>query len=675
MNEQDSMVEVFIFESQQLLETLEDTLLQGEKENCLNDEQVNEIFRVMHTIKGSASMMSFDSLAHLAHVVEDLFSQIREKKVRSGDWGSIFEIVLEAADLLKSDVASIQIGKEPTSKARSLEEKIQDYMELVSHRKPSPVSDTEPAEAPETEDGAEYYDFGEAVAFYKVKISFTPDCQMENMRAFGVVNALTPYCRRKVLIPADLMNNSASDEIAKNGFTMYIQSAENPDTLKKIIDETMFLNTSSIIHLSEDSDDLPESMRPKPEPAGGDANAVQQAQPTAEVIAKQNFISVNVNKLDKLMDLVGEIVSSESMVTKNPEIAALNIEGFENSAKQLQKLITELQEIVMSTRMIPMSNSFHKMNRIVRDMSKKVGKQVNLHIIGEETEVDKNVIDTLSDPLMHLIRNAVDHGLEPPGERVAKGKSAEGNLTLEARSTGGDVMIIVSDDGRGLNRDDIIKKAVENGITSRPESEISDKEAFSFIFLPGFSTNKEVTEYSGRGVGMDVVRRNIEKVGGTISLDSAPDKGTTFIIRIPLTMAIMEGMKLSVGDLSFIVPMLSIQESFKPNKDDVFFDPDGREMIMIRGECYPIVRLHELFDISPSYMNLEDGILVMINTEALTFCMFVDQIIGEQQAVIKPLPTYIQTHNIDMHGIGGCTILGDGSIALIIDINNLVIEN
>ena len=667
------MVDIFIFESQQLLETLEDTLLEGERERCLNDEQINEIFRIMHTIKGSAAMMSFDNLASLAHAVEDLFSQIREKKARSGDWGNIFEIVLEAADLLKSDITKIQTGQPPDSQSAHLINRIHHYLELVSHRKTPPKEEAPVVEEPSADEG-DVYDIGEAVAFYKIKITFTEGCQMENMRAFGVVNALAPYCRKKEHIPADLMSEPASKEIAKNGFTMYIQSAENPDTLKKILDETMFLNTASIIHLPDDSEDLPESMRPAPEKqedADKGAQQAQQAKP-AEVIAKQNFISVNVNKLDKLMDLVGEIVTTESMVTKNPEVASLQIEGFENNCKQLEKLISELQEIVMSVRMIPVSTTFHKMNRIVRDMSKKVDKQVNLQIIGEETEVDKNIIDNLSDPLMHLIRNAVDHGLEQPDERRSKGKSPEGNLTLEARNTGGDVMIIVADDGKGLNRDVIVRKAIEKGVTTKSESEISDKEAYSFIFMPGFSTNKEVTEYSGRGVGMDVVRRNIEKVGGTISLESSPGQGTTFLIKIPLTLAIMEGMKLSVGDLTFIVPMLSIQESFKPNMKDVFLDPDGREMIMIRGECYPIVRLHELFAIEPKITKLEDGILVMLNTEKLTFCLLVDQLIGEQQAVTKPLPAYIQTHNNNMHGIGGCAILGDGSIALIIDINNLI---
>ena len=665
MQEQDPLVEIFIFECQQLLETLEETLLVGEKGHFLNDEQINEIFRIMHTIKGSAAMMSYDNMAQLAHAVEDMFSQIREKKARSGDWDNLFEIVLESADMLKSDIAAVALGKAPDSQSKNLVDRIHTYLELVSHRKQAPEEEEAPvAPAP----AAEEIDLGDAGVYYKIKITFEDDCRMENMRAFGVVNAISPLCVKKVHIPEELMSEESCRQIIKNGFVIYILSADNPDNIKKIIDETLFLQSASIIPLADDSYDLPESMRPF-QGAADDAGA--QTKPGAETTVRQNFISVNINKLDKLMDLVGEIVTTESMVIKNPEILAMNIPGFDNTAKQLEKLTTELQEIVMSTRMIPVSTTFNKMTRLVRDMSKKVDKQVNFQVIGEETEVDKNIIDNLSDPLMHLIRNAVDHGIEHSAERLEKGKNPDGNLTLEARSVGGDVMIIVSDDGKGLSREAILKKAADKGLLTKPENEISDREAFSMIFMPGFSTNETVTEYSGRGVGMDVVRRNIDKIGGTISLESVPGSGTKFTIRIPLTLAIMNGMKLKVGELIYIVPMLSIQQSFKPKIEDVLRDPDGREMIMIRGDCYPVVRLHELFGIESRYKNLEDGILVMLNTDELTFCLFIDELIGEQQAVIKPLPRYVQTHST-AKGIGGCTILGDGSIVLIIDINKLV---
>jgi len=668
MRELDPMLDVFIFETQQLLETLEETLLQSEKEKDLTAEHINEIFRIMHTIKGSASMMSFDNLAKLAHALEDMFDKIREGKTRTDADAleGVIELVLEASDHFKAEITKLSAGMKSDGEFGGLSNRIHRHLEVIMGAPPAAAvdaSDDIPGE------DADFTDYG--TPLYKIKIVFESGCQMENMRAFGAVNSLTTLCQKMVHKPADLNESSASDEIISNGFIIYIQSGENPDVIKKAIDEIMFLQTSSLIPLAPDSEELPPSMRAAPP---RDEEKVAVDKPQAEIVAKQNFISVNVNKLDKLMNLMGEIVTTESMVTKNPEVANLHIDSFERSSQELRKLINELQDIVMSIRMLPVSNSFQKMHRIVRDVSKKVGKDVELILIGEETEVDKNIIDTLADPLMHLVRNSVDHGIEPPDVRIKNGKPPTGRLTLEARNAGGDVVIIISDDGEGLDRSKLIRKALDKGLISKPEHEISDKEAYNIIFLPGFSTNTEVTEFSGRGVGMDVVKRNIDKVGGNISIDSTPGQGMTVQIRIPLTLAIIDGMKLRVGKLVFIVPMLSIQESFKPNDGDVFLDPDGSEMIMIRGECYPVLRLYRIFDIEPDFTNLDDGILIMITTDTATFCLFVDELIGEQQAVIKPLPEYIQKHNIGMHGIGGCAVLGDGSISLIIDINSLVDE-
>jgi len=701
MRELDPMLDVFIFETQQLLESLEETLLNSEKEKNLTDDHINEIFRIMHTVKGSAAMMSFDNLTKLAHALEDMFDKIREGKTRKDAEAveGVTELVLESGDRFKEEVEKLLSGAESDGDFTALSEKIHRYTDVITGAAPAPAPPPPPpapaptqannvaasapvaSEAPVSEDSSDeppdvdYTDYG--TPLYKIKVTFELGCQMENLRAFGVVTTLNNYCQRIVHFPSDLEDSKASsEEIIKHGFTMFVQTGENPDSLQKLVDSIMYVDTSSVISMPPDSDELPDSMRAKT-PVEGDNKSQQveeKAQSMTENAVKQNFISVNVNKLDKLMNLMGEIVTTESMVTKNPEVANLHIESFEKNSQELRKLINELQDIVMSIRMLPVSNSFHKMRRIVRDVSKAVGKEVELVLIGEETEVDKNIIDTLSDPLMHLIRNAVDHGIEKPDARLKAGKPAQGTLTLEARSAGGDVVILISDDGKGLDRKSILRKANEKGITSKPDSEYTDKEVYQMIFHPGFSTNEQVTEFSGRGVGMDVVRRNIDKVGGTISLESTPGEGMTIQIRIPLTLAIIDGMKLRVGKLLFIVPMLSIQESFKPNDGDVFLDPDGSEMIMIRGEVYPVLRLYKIFNIESDFDTLDNGILVMISTDTSTFCLFVDELIGEQQAVIKPLPEYIQKHNTGMHGIGGCAVLGDGSISLIVDINSLVPE-
>ena len=683
MRELDPMLDVFIFETQQLLESLEETLLQSEKAKSLTDEHINEIFRVMHTIKGSSAMMSLDNLAKLSHALEDMFDKIREGKTRKDaeTVEGVTELVLESGDKFKVEVDKLLSGAESDGDFSELSERIHRYTQVIMGDAPadsgggaaSAGGGAAPVEST-SDSGGESADFvDDGSPMYKIKVHFESGCQMENLRAFTVSNTMSEFCPKMEHIPEDLEDSTVSEDIIANGFTLFVQSAESLDSLQKIVDGIMYVENANITPLQPDSEELPPSMRVKP-PVDETSDKPVDEKPATEVAVKQNFISVNVNKLDKLMNLMGEIVTTESMVTKNPEVANLHIDSFERSSQELRKLINELQDIVMSIRMLPVSNSFQKMHRIVRDVSKKVGKDVELVLIGEETEVDKNIIDTLSDPLMHLIRNAVDHGIEKPDVRIKNGKPAQGKLTLEARSAGGDVVILISDDGAGLDRNAILRKAAEKGLTSKPDHEYTDKEAYHMIFAPGFSTNEEVTEFSGRGVGMDVVRRNIDKVGGTISLESTPGEGMTIQIRIPLTLAIIDGMKLRVGSLVFIVPMLSIQESFKPNDGDVFLDPDGSEMLMIRGECYPVLRLYRIFNIESDYDNLDDGILVMITTDTATFCLFVDELIGEQQAVIKPLPEYIQKHNIGMHGIGGCAVLGDGSISLIIDINSLVRE-
>ncbi len=665
------MLDIYLYENQQLLEQLEGLLLEAEKGDALTPSQIDEVFRIMHTIKGSSSMMSFDNLYKASHSIEDLFSHLRDGEGGSPDhWGDIFDLVLDAVDYIKLELQKLQDGRAADGDPARLIARIQASLLILKDGGQKGKTEEKPAD--QASSAAEAFADTQAsnLPVYKVKMQFEEDCQMEHVRSFAVLKAFESLSSRIVKIPADLDTEEARENIAANGFLMYVQTGENPDDLKKVLKETIFLKTSSLIRLEEDNEDIPETLRPVK--VAVETVAADSPMPVAQEIAvKQNFISVNVNKLDSLLDLVGELVTTEAMVTKNPELEGMQLDGFETAARQLRSLTTELQEIVMSMRMLPLSTMFHKMQRLVRDTSKKLSKEINLTLIGEETEVDKNIIDNLSDPLMHLIRNSVDHGIEAPEERRKKGKPEKGNITLEAKNVGEDVIIIVSDDGKGLDRQLIIEKSRERGLIDKDDSEISDKEAFSYIFLPGFSTKEAVTEFSGRGVGMDVVRRYIEKLGGIISVESEKDKGTSFIIRIPLTLAIVDGMRLTVGPISFIAPMASIREAFVPDISKVFSDPEGNEMIMIRGECYPILRLNQFFNIESEAENIEDGILVMIESGSRAFCVLVDRLLGEQQVVVKPLPEYIQKSVGTLDGISGCTILGDGRISLIMNVNNL----
>ena len=381
---------------------------------------------------------------------------------------------------------------------------------------------------------------------------------------------------------------------------------------------------------------------------------------------------MNVDKLDVLMNIVGEIVISESMVTGNRDLKNLRNDNLNKASRQLRKLTDELQDIVMSIRMVQIAATFQKMQRIVRDMSRQLNKDVEFVTIGDDTEVDKNIIDHLSDPLMHLIRNAMDHGVESEEERLKSGKAARARITLSAQNTGGDVLISVSDDGRGLDKDKILKKAAENGLLKKTAADMTDREIYSFILLPGFSTSDEITEFSGRGVGMDVVRQNVEEVGGSISIKSTNGEGTTITIIIPLTLAIADAMELSVGDCIFTLPMTTIKESFMPKAHEIIYDNVGNEMIMIRGSVYPIIRLHKLFKLDTKITELKDGILIMAEGENKTACIFADALLGEQQIVVKPLPPYLINYKVKEKGVEGCTILSDGGIGLILNAKSLI---
>ncbi len=658
-----SLLEIYIYENLQLIEQLDGLLLVADKSDRFTAEQVASIFRILHTIKGSSAMMEFDQLAKLSHVMEDLFGYIRDNIDAAYDHRKLCDMVFSAEDFLRTEMEKLQAGQQADADASELQKSIHAYYdELKGNAAPKAEKAAEQAPAEKAEQATASAEG--VLRFYKCSIIFEKECKMENIRAFGVVKSIEPLCKRVATVPEDLLKDNTDDLIVANGFTMFIESAADLPTLLAKIKGNILLESVTLDELPDPSQ-TPLDRRTQREPAQQDAQAAPQQQ-------KYSYMSVRLDKLDKLLDLVGEIVITETTVTKNPDIDGLHLENFSKASRQLRKLTDELQDTVMSIRMIPISATFHKLERIVRDMSKKTNKLADLIIIGEDTEMDKNVIDNLSDPLMHIIRNSMDHGIELPDVRESMGKKRTGQVTLEARNTGGDILIIISDDGKGLDREALIAKGIERGLVKKPASEISDKEAYALIFSAGFSTKDAVTEFSGRGVGMDVVTKNIQKMGGSISVDSTLGEGMTVTLRIPLTLAIIDGMQVQVGEQVFIVPLLNIRESFKPKAEDVFLDPDGNEMILIRDDCYSVVKLHNLLDIETNVTRFQDGILILIDGDKESYCLFVDKLLGEQQTVIKPMPFYISRSQAWLKGIAGCTILGNGSISLILDINNLL---
>ena len=408
---------------------------------------------------------------------------------------------------------------------------------------------------------------------------------------------------------------------------------------------------------------LPESRTE--DPGIGDSSASQKQVSSGNT---QQVIRVDIEKLDMLLDLVGELVIAEAMVTNDQTVDVLKNDRFGKAFLQLDKISREIQEVAMSMRMIPLSGVFRKMLRLVRDLANKANKQVELEIIGEETEVDKTIIEQISDPLVHLIRNAVDHGIESVEERKRAGKPETGKVTIEAKHSAGEVWITIEDDGGGLNREKIFRKGVERGLIREEDRDMKDDDIWRLIFQPGFSTAEQVSNISGRGVGMDVVRRNIENLRGKVDIRSKPGIGTMFAVRIPLTLAIIEGMVIKVGHSRYIIPISTIKESFRPKSNQITCTPDNLEIVRIRGELLPVARLHEIYDVQPKYHDLTNGILIYVDSNENKCCLFVDELIGQQQIVIKGLPAYLNR----VKGISGCAIMGDGEVGMIMDIADLV---
>jgi two-component system, chemotaxis family, sensor kinase CheA len=679
------MLDIFIFETVQNIEQLEQTILESEKLGCYSEDSINEIFRIMHTIKGSSAMMLFNNISSLAHCIEDLFYFLREQNPQNVDSSKLSDLVFEAIDFIKVELEKIKNNETSDEDASNLIKSIQEFLELLKQL--NSIDSVERLRDEPSYKKQQYYVARDKSTDYiynkkfKAVIYFEEGCEMENLRAYTITQDLKETTRELYHFPEDIIDSDDSiNVIRKQGFTIFFKSDRSYQQIYEFLMQTVFLKDLELIELEDDKVfqnfnetknvalNIDNNKAPKIDQGIDKQNEDKEVH---SINSHQSIISVSVSKMDKLMDLMGEMVIAEAMVTQNPDLNGLELDNFQKAARQLRKITNEIQDMVMSIRMVPLSITFQKMHRIVRDMSKKLSKEVKLEIIGEETEVDKNIIEHISDPLMHIVRNSVDHGIEKTADRTASGKAQVGTVTLEAQNSGSDVIVTVKDDGKGLNKEKILTKAIENGLITKNHEELSDREIYNLIFLPGFSTKDKVTEFSGRGVGMDVVTKNIESVGGSVYVDSAEGIGTTITLKIPLTLAIIDGMNIRVGNSRYTIPITAIKESFKPKEKDVLRDPDGNEMIMVRGQCYPIVRLHEMYNVKTAITQFTDGIFVMAEYDEKFICIFADGLLGQQQVVVKALPSYIKSTK-KVTGLAGCTLLGDGSISLILDIGGVI---
>ena len=695
-----SILDTYLYEENNLLDQLDEMLVADEKNGDFSTDDVNEIFRIMHTIKGSSAMMEFNSISTIAHHIEDVFFYIRDKGIETLDpehKKELFNLMFRSEDYLRSEIEKVEQGVPLSTDIDAFSNEINSFLKKISGAAPAQpeASQAAPAAsgaaasgaaapgaaAPGAAAPASLPDDKDAACFFHVFLE--EGVGMENLRAYMIVNAVKECDVNFRFYPSDMeTDQDTSQTIAENGFFLAFDSSEDASKAEGILKTQNHIRSYELVNVSKaappakaEEKKASVSKPTAPAPASTDTAAGKAAPMLSHAPVKQNLISVNLMKLDSLMDIVGEIVITESMVTSSPELNLLprdNRDNFMKSARQLRKLTNDLQDIAMSLRMVPISGVFQKMNRIVRDMKQSLGKDVRLTIVGEDTEVDKTIVDNIQDPIMHIVRNSMDHGIEETAqERIAAGKDPQGEIVLSASHTSSEVVISVKDDGYGMDPQKILEKARSKNMLTKPDSEYSQKEILGLIMLPGFSTNTEVTEYSGRGVGMDVVKKNVESLGGIVSVSSTYGEGTTISMKIPLTLAIVDGMKVTVGDSIFTIPIANIRQSFKVKADQVIKDEYGNEMVERVDHFYPIVRLHSFYHLPTEVTQMEDGILLWVEANDRSYCLFVDDLIGEQQVVVKPLPAFLSEFNLKDHGITGCTIMGDGNISIILDILSL----
>jgi len=643
--------QTFFEEAEELLVEMEQLLLGLDIESP-DPEHLNAIFRAAHSIKGGAATFGFAALTETTHIFENLLDRTRRQELALTR--TIIDTFLETKDVLQDQLNAYRNGTEPDPEtlARICAVLQQLAQEAAGHAgaaapAPVPVAATPPAAAPA----------GGGLKIRLIRVSASDQALLrEELANLGEITGQQEVNGELVV----WLNTqcSADDIIAVCCFVI---------DLDQIVIEAEAEAPAAAPAVVEAPVPAPVPVATAPAPAAAaPAAAREKAKPQAGAAHGEGSIRVPTEKVDQIINLVGELVITQSMLAQTA--SALDPVLFDrlfSGMGQLERNARDLQEAVMSIRMMPMDYVFSRFPRLVRDLASKLGKQIDLITFGKATELDKSLIERIIDPLTHLVRNSLDHGIETPDKRVAAGKDATGQLILSAQHHGGNIVIEVSDDGGGLNRERILAKAIQNGL---PVSEnITDEEVWQLIFAPGFSTAEVVTDVSGRGVGMDVVKRNIQEMGGHVQISSRPGLGTTIRIVLPLTLAILDGMSVKVGEETFILPLNCVMESLQPKAEDVHTAANSDRVMHVRGEYLPLLEMHRVFNVADALQEPTHGIAVILQAEGKRFALLVDQLIGQHQVVLKNL----ETNYRKVPCISAATILGDGSVALIVDVGAL----
>ena len=643
----------FFEESREGLDAMEAALLALDS-GSTDHELVHTIFRAAHSIKGGAATFGFADVAAFTHVAESLLEEVRSER-RVVDSGLI-ELLLRSVDCLRAMLDRSSLGQ-PVADAESEALRVE-LVRLVSGEVAAPASAAAPAAAPVS---------GWAIGFtampHLLQTGNDPLRLFRELQQLGRLEVVRAFVTDSA--PAQLAELDPSQ--CHLGWELRLHGAVargDVDAVFDWLDGDCELTVAPLVDAAAAA-----AVPPTPDVPMPAATATPRpVRETAAASAEGSSIRVGIDKVDALINMMGELVITQSMLSDIGEKFELSQLGrLRDGLVQLERTTRDLQESVMRIRMLPIASVFNRFPRLVHDLERKLDKRVRLELHGEHTELDKTVLEKIGDPLVHLVRNAIDHGLESPAQRKAAGKSETGTLKLNAYHEGGNIVVQISDDGAGLNHAAIVAKAQQRGLIAAGQ-ELSDAEVAELIFQPGFSTAAQATDLSGRGVGMDVVRRNVRDLGGSVGVRSVSGKGSTFTITLPLTLAIIDGLVTAVGSERYIVPLTSIVESLRLRADAVRKIAGGGEVFHFRDEYLPVMRLHRAFACSDAVTDIAHGIVVVIEEDGRRVGLLVDDLLGQQQAVVKSL----EAHYRRVQGISGATILSDGSVALIVDVGGVV---
>ncbi|MGB9789917.1 MAG: chemotaxis protein CheW [Thermotoga caldifontis] len=665
MNEQ--YLSIFIDESREYIQSLNDSLLKLEK-NPEDEETINETFRALHTLKGMAGTMGFENMSKLCHKMEQLLDKVRSRKVRLTS--ELLDRLFAGVDTVDKMVNSIassgsdQVNEEDLKNLMNSFEVVPEEKVVKSEEKTLPAEEKKESQVLNDsvkkviEEASK-----EGYNAFRLKVTLAEGTLMKAVRMYMVFKAIEDS-GGQILSSVPPVEDIEQEKFDRE-VELVVISKQDAEALHKTIISISEIDRVTVVPLmkaqetkiEEEKQEIPTRLE-----------TVGEKEPEQKLSQRRRLVQtvrVDIDKLDTLMNLMGELVIARSRISDT--LRKYNIKEVDESLSQLNRITLDLQNVVMKIRMVPIAFVFNRFPRMVRDLAKQLSKEINFIIEGEDTELDRTFVEDIGEPLVHLLRNAIDHGIETKEERIAKGKPPVGTVILSARHEGNNVVIEVKDDGRGIDRAAVLRKAIEKGLISEAQAEsLPDEKVYEFLFLPGFSTKSQATELSGRGVGMDVVRSVVESLNGTVKIESVKDRGTTVTIRLPLTLAIIQALLVTVNNYVYAIPIANIDSTLNVPLDKVQ-KLQNKLVTVIRGEIIPLVKLWEIFGLDghreEPYYNT-----VIVRVGNRKYGLVVDSLIGQEDIVIKSLGKIFN----DVRIFSGGAILGDGSIALILDVSNIV---